>query len=194
MTPATADQHNDGGGESSVDSYSVWAIPPDDVSNRIKKVMLGLRDEFGGGPEIEPHIPMVGSIRMTREEALNKFKTISQLQPGLISAFVARVDDVVTRASYYQCVCLRIHNSQQLYDVSRGCCAHYGFCHPVFPYVSLLYANLTDEERKKAQEKVSVLDETIASLSFPITRLALYKINYKDKTLKSWEKIAEYPL
>ncbi|KAK9944302.1 hypothetical protein M0R45_009875 [Rubus argutus] len=194
MTPAITDQHNDGGGQSSVDSYSVWAIPPDDVSNRIKKVMLGLRDEFGGGPEIEPHIPMVGSIRMTREEALNKFKTISQLQPGLISAFVARVDDVVTRAPYYQCVCLRIHNSQSDVYMFRHNFNYITSIYAVFPYVSLLYANLTDEERKKAQEKVSVLDETIASLSFPITRVALYKINYKDKTLKSWEKIAEYPL
>ncbi|XP_068342859.1 uncharacterized protein [Pyrus communis] len=31
-------------------SYSVWAIPPADVSHRIKKVMEGLRAEFGAFP------------------------------------------------------------------------------------------------------------------------------------------------
>lgn len=59
------------------------------------------------------------------------------------------------------------------------------------PHLSLLYADLTDEDKKKAQEKASILDESIAGLSFPITRLALYKTDTEDKTLKSWEKIAE---
>ncbi|XP_009363978.2 uncharacterized protein LOC103953900 [Pyrus x bretschneideri] len=31
-------------------SYSVWPIPPADVSHRIKKVMEGLRAEFGAFP------------------------------------------------------------------------------------------------------------------------------------------------
>ncbi|KAM5562665.1 cyclic phosphodiesterase [Rosa sericea] len=179
-----------------IGSYSVWAIPPDDVSDRIKKVMLGLRDEFGGAPaEIEPHFPIVGSIRMTREDALNKLRTLIQsYPPGCISAFTARVDEIVARPFYYQCVCLRIHYSHQLKEISR-CCSHkWGLRFPGVPYLSLLYGKLTEEERKKAQDKVSVLDETITSLSFPVTRLALYKINYKDKTLKSWEKIAELPL
>jgi hypothetical protein len=64
----------------------------------------------------------------------------------------------------------------------------------VRPHLSLLYGYLTEEEKRKARELVGALDESITSLSFPITRLALYKIDYKDTTLKSWEKIAEYPL
>ncbi|KAL6215766.1 hypothetical protein ACLB2K_015194 [Fragaria x ananassa] len=67
-----------------------------------------------------------------------------------------------------------------------------GLC--VRPHLSLLYGNLTGEERRKAQEKVTILDESITSMSFPITRLALYKTDYRDKRLKSWEKIAEYTL
>ncbi|KAM1478628.1 hypothetical protein ACFX2I_026025 [Malus domestica] len=31
-------------------SYSVWAVPPPDVSHRIKKVKEGLRAEFGAFP------------------------------------------------------------------------------------------------------------------------------------------------
>ncbi|XP_062024393.1 uncharacterized protein LOC133740451 isoform X3 [Rosa rugosa] len=124
-----------------IGSYSVWAIPPDDVSDRIKKVMLGLRDEFGGAPEeIEPHFPIVGSIRMTREDALNKLRTLIQsYPPGCISAFTARVDEIVARPFYYQCVCLRIHYSHQLKEISR-CCSHkWGLRFPGVPYLSLLY-------------------------------------------------------
>ncbi|GMP72039.1 hypothetical protein CsSME_00030222 [Camellia sinensis var. sinensis] len=59
------------------------------------------------------------------------------------------------------------------------------------PHLSLLYEDLSDEEKKKAQEKANVLDESIGNLSFEVTRLALYETNPEDKTLKSWKKIAE---
>ncbi|PHT61927.1 Cyclic phosphodiesterase [Capsicum annuum] len=62
------------------------------------------------------------------------------------------------------------------------------------PHMSLLYADLTDEEKKKAQEKACILDESIGNMSFQITRLALYKADTEDKSLKSWEKIEEYNL
>lgn len=62
------------------------------------------------------------------------------------------------------------------------------------PHLSLLYADLTEEEKKRAQEKANAIDESIGSLTFQITRLALYKTDTEDKTLKSWEKVAEYNL
>lgn len=62
------------------------------------------------------------------------------------------------------------------------------------PHLSLLYADLTEEEKKRAQEKANALDKSIGGLTFQITRLALYKTDTEDKSLKSWEKIAEYKL
>lgn len=62
------------------------------------------------------------------------------------------------------------------------------------PHLSLLYGDLTEDEKKKAQERANALDDSIGSLSFPITRLALYKTDTEDKSLKSWEKIAECSL
>ncbi|KAG6755013.1 hypothetical protein POTOM_040826 [Populus tomentosa] len=62
------------------------------------------------------------------------------------------------------------------------------------PHLSLLYGDLTDDEKKEAQEKANILDESISGLSFPITRLALWKTDTQDLTLKSWEKIAECSL
>ena len=62
------------------------------------------------------------------------------------------------------------------------------------PHLSLLYAGLTEEEKKKAQEKAINLDESISGLSFPINRLQLWKTDPEDTTLESWEKVAEYTL
>lgn len=62
------------------------------------------------------------------------------------------------------------------------------------PHLSILYADLTEEEKKRAQEKANALDESVKSLKFPISRLALYKTDTEDKTLKSWEKVTEITL
>jgi len=62
------------------------------------------------------------------------------------------------------------------------------------PHLSLLYGDLSDEEKQKAQERVNAIDHTLSGLTFQVTRIALYKTDTEDKTLKSWEKIAECTL
>ena len=59
------------------------------------------------------------------------------------------------------------------------------------PHLSLLYGDLSDDEKKKAQERANVVDDSLSGFSFQINRLALYKTDTEDNTLKSWEKIAE---
>uniref|UniRef100_A0A803NDD8 RNA ligase/cyclic nucleotide phosphodiesterase family protein n=1 Tax=Chenopodium quinoa TaxID=63459 RepID=A0A803NDD8_CHEQI len=61
------------------------------------------------------------------------------------------------------------------------------------PHMSLLYGDLTDEEKNEAIDEAKTLDDTIDSMSFAIDRLELY-ITPDDKTLKSWIKVEEYVL
>ncbi|GMY37724.1 cyclic phosphodiesterase-like isoform X1 [Fagus crenata] len=171
--------------------YSVWAIPPEDVAVRLKKLMESLGSEFNG-PQFEPHITVVGAISLTPEDAIDKFRSACE---GL-KAYTATVDRVATGTFFYQCVFLLIHPTSEVVETSTHCTAHFGYKNttPYMPHLSLLYADLTDDEKQKAQERANILDESISSLSFPVSRLALYKTDTEDKTLKSWEKIAECSL
>lgn len=89
--------------------YSVWAIPPDDVAARLKKLMEGLRAEFGG-PQFEPHITVVGAISLTADDAVAKFRSACE---GL-KAYTATVERVATGTFFYQCVYLLIHPTPQV--------------------------------------------------------------------------------
>lgn len=89
--------------------YSVWAIPPDDVAVRLKKLMEGLQAEFGG-PQFEPHITVVGAISLTSDDALDKFTFACQ---GL-KAYTATVERVATGTFFYQCVYLLIHPTPEV--------------------------------------------------------------------------------
>ncbi|KAM0071513.1 putative cyclic phosphodiesterase, 2',3'-cyclic-nucleotide 3'-phosphodiesterase [Helianthus debilis subsp. tardiflorus] len=173
------------------DVYSVWALPPEHVSERVKKLMVALRSEFGG-PEFEPHVTVVGAIRLTEDDARDKLNKASE---GL-KVYNATVEKVATGTFFYQCVFLLLHPTTQVMETGEHCWAHFGYKSPTpyMPHLSILYADLTEEEKKRAQEKANALDESIETLSFPITRLALYKTDTEDKTLKSWEKVAEVTL
>lgn len=171
--------------------YSVWAIPSEDVGSRVKKLMGGLRSEFGG-PQFEPHVTAVGAISLTPDDALQKFRSACD---GL-KAYSATVERVATGTFFYQCVYLLLHPTAEVMEAGAHCNYHFGYksSTPYMPHLSILYGDLTDEEKKKAAEKANALDEGIGTLKFQITRLALYKTDTADKTLKSWEKVAESSL
>ncbi|KAH0994379.1 hypothetical protein GBA52_018243 [Prunus armeniaca] len=169
-----------------VRTYAAWAVIPDHVSNRIKKVMEGLRDEFGG-PEITPHFPVLGSIRSREDDVIRIFKEACEQS----SCFACTVVDVLPGAFYYQNVYLFIHPDEVTYP-TRNFTDHFDQLASM-PHFSLLYGELTDEEKEKAKERAMALDDGLVGLTFTVTQFALYKCN-KDRTQRSWEKIAEHSL
>lgn len=89
--------------------YSVWGVPKDEVRERVKKVMEGLRSEFGG-PPFEPHVTVVGAISLTEADALQKFRSACE---GL-KAYDASVVSVATGSFFYQCVYLLLHPTPEV--------------------------------------------------------------------------------
>eukprot|EP00262_Sarcandra_glabra_P010154 TRINITY_DN25084_c0_g1_i1.p1 TRINITY_DN25084_c0_g1~~TRINITY_DN25084_c0_g1_i1.p1 ORF type:complete len:197 (+),score=12.17 TRINITY_DN25084_c0_g1_i1:214-804(+) len=178
----------EGEGDQTVEVYSVWAMPAEDVKERLKKVMEKLRGEFGG-PEFEPHITVVGAIRLTKKDALEKLKSACE---GLKS-YTAHINTVSRGDYFYQCVYLLVDPTPEVMEASAHCTSHFGYTNssPYMPHLSLLYGDLTNEEKERAQERVKFHDESICDLSFNISCLALYKTDTEDKTLKSWEKVAD---
>ncbi|KAF9589163.1 hypothetical protein IFM89_019479 [Coptis chinensis] len=89
-------------------SYSVWAIPPDHITERLNKIMLHLRSEFSS-PEFEPHITLVGAIELTESDAVKKFKSACQA----VKSYNVAVTSVSTGTFRYQCVFLLLNPSPQ---------------------------------------------------------------------------------
>ncbi|XP_077227972.1 cyclic phosphodiesterase-like [Tasmannia lanceolata] len=168
--------------------YSVWAVPPEPAKSRLKKLMENLRSEFGG-PEFEPHVTIVGAIRLTQKDALlNLQSTCQALKP-----YTARINTVSRGGFFYQCVYLLLHPTPEVMEASTHSTQHFGYqsSNPYMPHLSLLYGDLTDDEKEKAEERAKFLDQDLCNLSFEVSSLTLYKTDTEDKTLKSWEKVAD---
>ncbi|WOL11146.1 cyclic phosphodiesterase-like [Canna indica] len=171
--------------------YSVWAVPPEEVRDRIKKIMAALRSEFGG-PAFEPHITVVGAISLAPEDALRRFRSAC----ATLAPYPARVTAAARGTFFYQCVFFLIDPIPEVMEASARACNHFGFqsSTPYMPHLSLLYADISDEDKERARQRVEELDKEILGLSFQVSTLALYKTDTEDKSLESWEQVETYHL
>lgn len=166
--------------------YSVWALPPAPVRDRLRHIMEGLRAAHDG-PAFEPHAMVVGDLRSRRSTSIEVLHTAAAgVQP-----YTARVTGVSRGSFFYQCVYLLLEPTPEVVAASDHCCGHFGYKRktPYMPHVSLLYGDLTDEEKEEARKKVEELDKDICGLEFEISELALYRTDTTDKSLESWELV-----
>lgn len=80
--------------------------------------MNGLRSEFGG-PQFEPHMTVVGAIKLSEEEARDKFRKgcgeVKKVYGGTIEKF-----DVGF-------VYLLLHPTTEVMEASAHCCSCFGY-------------------------------------------------------------------
>ncbi|XP_050384350.1 cyclic phosphodiesterase-like [Argentina anserina] len=189
-----ANQSEPGSASSTTDDlklyrWAAWAIPPDNICKRVKKVMEALREEFGG-PEIKPHITVAGSCLFTRSDAIERFTHAC----GSVNPIVYQVDQLETSKFYFQCVSL-VFKTEDEFTRETGIFASRMHCSSAnMPHLSLIFGDYTDEEKKRAEEIVKSVDEELCTMIFTVTRMQLYKINFEDKTQKSWELFYESTL
>ncbi|XP_042439018.1 cyclic phosphodiesterase-like [Zingiber officinale] len=171
--------------------YSVWALPPDDVRDRIKRIMAALRSEFGG-PAFEPHITVVGAISLAPDDALCRFRSAC----AALSRYPARVSAAARGTFFYQCVFLLVDPTPEVVATKSHSCIHFRYENstPYMPHLSLLYADLPDEVKEKARLRVEELDKEITGINFEVAALALYRTDTEDKSLESWEPVEVYQL
>ncbi|KAH7686305.1 2'3'-cyclic-nucleotide 3'-phosphodiesterase protein [Dioscorea alata] len=165
------------------EEFSVWAIPPDDLRNKLKTLMTTLRSEFGGA-EFEPHVTVVRALRLRPADALRHLLSAA----SSLNYYSARVSSV-SRGS---CVSLLLDPTAEVVNASYHCRAHFGYSNstPYMPHLSLLYGDLTEEDKEKARERAEELAKGIVGTTFEISKIALFKTDPEDTSLKSWEKIA----
>ncbi|CAL9226004.1 unnamed protein product, partial [Arabidopsis halleri] len=169
--------------EEKKDMYAVWAVPEDDVDDRLQRLMEGLRSEFGG-PSFDPHLTLLGPFKLTASEAKRMFMAACE---GF-KAYPATVDQV--SAGTPPC----IFYMQKLWYFQKTIkimvMAHFKPFTGKFyvPHMSILYDDLTEGEKKKALEKAYTIDLSLDGLNFQINRWIT------DADVGSWVKFDEHNL
>lgn len=89
--------------------YSVWAAAPEPLKPRLAALMKKLRDEFGG-PAFEPHVTVVGAIRLSEDDARRRLRSVCK---G-IRPYTIRFAGVAKGTFFYQCVFLLVDPTSEV--------------------------------------------------------------------------------
>lgn len=93
--------------QSSEEAFSVWALPPEPVRGRLRGLMAGLRTVHGG-PVFEPHLTVVGAVRLRRSAAVEALRAAA----AGVRPYTARV---AGGSGFYHRGCLVLEPTPEVY-------------------------------------------------------------------------------
>ncbi|KAL6655957.1 hypothetical protein ACP70R_006783 [Stipagrostis hirtigluma subsp. patula] len=164
------------------EAFSVWALPPEPVRDRLRRLMAALRSTLGG-PAFEPHLTVVGAIRLRRSAAVEALRAAA----AGVRPYTARFAG--DHRGFYHRGHLVVEPAAEVMAASDHCCDHFGYQRPTSykPHIGLIYSDRAEKEEDEGRKKVEELDKDIRGLQFEISELALYKTEPGD--VESWELV-----
>eukprot|EP00897_Mesotaenium_endlicherianum_P005409 jgi/Mesen1/4897/ME000244S04086 len=186
-----------------VSQFSLWAMPAEGspLRARLQEIISELSQKFSC-PAFEPHVTVLGGFGtgqgLSDDEVIYKTKALCKaLRP-----YTCHMLDLSRGSVYFQCVYLLIEKNHgvRLTFISRRSCSPVARETRVvkegyMPHLSLLYGDLSDEQKGEAMEIVRTkYADVLVNSEFLVSSLALYRTDGEDKLLASWEKVGEYAL
>eukprot|EP01018_Ginkgo_biloba_P023077 Gb_07676 [translate_table: standard] len=177
------------GGDEMEGVFSVWAMPAPDRRRGFLEVMNKLREEFGG-PSFDPHVTVVGAQRLTKAQACANLEAACRT----IKPYTCRLQQVACGKHFYQCVYMLVDPTPQVMQANLHASRCFGILEnprPYMPHLSLLYGDLSDKDKQEAKAKAEGFNHLICNTEFEVSSFCLYRTDTEDKSLNSWEKVAE---
>jgi 2'-5' RNA ligase len=123
-------------------NFSLWLMPPNDMSRRLKRFILGLSKRFAS-PAFEPHVTLLGRLEGTETELRSNASILaSRLKPVLI-----QLEEVGYLDEYFRCLFIRVAQSRSLLDAYQTAVDIFGADKQsrFMPHLSLVYADLNND-------------------------------------------------
>jgi 2'-5' RNA ligase len=133
------------------DNFSLWLMPPNDMSRRLKRSVLRLSKRFAS-PTFEPHVTLLGRLEGTETELRSKASILaSRLKPVLIQLEEAGYLD-----EYFRCLFIRVAHSRSLLDAHQTAVEIFGADKQFrfMPHLSLVYADLNNDAKLRAAQDI----------------------------------------
>ncbi|KAI5061010.1 hypothetical protein GOP47_0024122 [Adiantum capillus-veneris] len=175
---------------------SVWAQPSSvEEPPGLRPAMLHLRTLFQA-PAFEPHVTVlgVGTQKLSLEQASLSLRAACRSLPP----FTCRLTRPSCGNTFYQCVYMLVDPSHEVLQANKlvqGVFETQQSNQVYMPHMSLLYADLTADDKEKARLLVEEnYGSQLCETEFLVSSLSLYSTDINDKALTSWKKVAEFPL
>lgn len=164
--------------------YALWLMPDENTSNIFKNEIVFLSKKYGS-PHFDPHLTLLGDIKLDETELIDKTKLIAS-NFGKISIKIKELD---YSDKYFKSIFFNIELNQQLNEMNS-------FTKKLFriesqeeykPHVSLLYGNIKNLDKIQYVRNF----KNTNTWNFEVNSI---RINYDFGEVKDWYEIKSFSL
>jgi 2'-5' RNA ligase len=165
-----------------MNKFVLWLIPAGSVNKTLSQLISNISKPFNA-PVFEPHVTLLGRLKGLQNPLEKKAeKLVSEL-----SEFTVYLTEPDFRDSYYQCLYYKVKATRQLISVYET--AFEIFCpakkiEPFFPHLSLLYGNITQNEKQE-------ISKNFKSNLFKFNVQSIYLVSI-DGDSEDWKIVKEF--
>ncbi len=165
--------------------YSIWLMPDNASSDRLRKVMAMLSKEYGS-PAFEPHLTLVGVVEKEQEYMVQGARQIAKRLSKMELVF----DGIGYSNKYSKAVFLKVLKTPELMAANEMAAGIIGAEKKEYdPHVSLMYSGLPLERLSGIAKEVEEKEST--TFTFSVERLRLHLTAVKTE---NWKPVAEFVL
>jgi len=166
-----------------VDSYYFWLLPQKEVQAIFRNIIQNLSQTYDT-PVFEPHVTLVSGLSGDENLLIKKIDSFTRNK----KAIAVTLNDIDYTHGFFNALFIKIHNTpeiDQLNKQTRNYLRPFDQGH-YHPHLSLLYGNITKEEKKHIISKLNISSKKII-----LDKLNLVRGN-ADVT--QWRNIKEWSL
>lgn len=164
-------------------SYYLWLMPEQKTFDRLHKIIQELSRRHGT-PLFEPHVTLVSGLRGSDEELMSAIEQFA----GGVSPLATALDGMDYTHGFFTALFIRTEITPEFVELNtraRALLKPFGQG-SYEPHLSLLYGEITVEEKERIIEELNHLPKSIT-----LDRLQLVEGN-QDVT--RWRVVKEWPL
>jgi 2'-5' RNA ligase len=131
--------------------FSLWLMPPNNISRRLKPFVLRLSKRFAS-PVFEPHVTLLGRLEGTEAE----FRSKASILASRLTPIRIELEEMGYLDEYFRCLFIRVARSRDLLAAYRTAVEIVGIDNQseFMPHLSLLYADLDNDAKLRAIQDI----------------------------------------
>lgn len=185
-----------------VESYSLWMMPDaTSEQNIVLQREIDTSSALYKTPRFPAHVTLLPDIKMASDEVLERTRNLVKVwwqDEHLKEGWKATFQKVKRGSSYFQCVYILLEMDPTVMraaTIAREVFKMESVLGPYMPHLSLVYADMTDEEKVNAVQDIELRllgsDQAkkklkLEGLGFASGKVSVWYTPTEDKTLESW--------
>lgn len=162
--------------------YSLWLMPQGNKYQLVSNVINDLAIKYNS-PVFEPHVTLIGEVSGDEHEIVEKTEEFA----SHTAAFTIQLENIDIQDYFFRALFIKAKASRELLNLHKNAKQIFSMQNipEYMPHVSLLYGNVSLEEKEKIIQSI-----TVPFTEFTVETIHLYRTKGE---VNSWYKIYEFP-